>query len=123
MLQIAFTPFDSYSAVELAAGFMATVASLLGLFIGYLAFRALRRHGGKQMRYLSLGMVILFGVTYAVAIVGQSLISIRVLPLLYQNLFRLLVRTLQVVGLTFITYSLWSSARSGPSSESTESAD
>jgi hypothetical protein len=58
------------------------------------------------MRYLSIGMILLFGVTYATAFVGQSLVSARILPVATRDLFGLLVCVLQIIGLATIAYSL-----------------
>lgn len=94
------------SAVDAAAVVAGTLAAGLGLYIGYQAFRGLRRNDSRSMRYLSIGMILLFGVTYATAFVGQALISFRVVPIRTQDAFRLVVRLLQVTGLGFIAYSL-----------------
>ncbi|WP_226023482.1 DUF7521 family protein [Halomicrobium salinisoli] len=94
------------SAVGLAAGAAATGSALVGLYIGGHAYRGLRRNDDPSMRYLSAGMIILFGVTYVAALVGQGLITFRVVPVRYQNVFRLVVRVLQLTGLVTIAYSL-----------------
>ncbi|WP_225334495.1 DUF7521 family protein [Halomicrobium urmianum] len=94
------------SAVGLAAGAAATGSALVGLYIGGHAYRGLRRNDDPSMRYLSIGMILLFGVTYITALVGQGLITFRVVPVRYQNVFRLLVRVLQLTGLVTIAYSL-----------------
>jgi len=92
--------------LALLAGAAATVSAVVGLYIGYQAYRGLRRNDEPAMRYLSAGMVVLFGLTYLVAVVGQGLLSFAYLPIAAQNAFRLVVRLLQVVGLSLIAYSL-----------------
>jgi hypothetical protein len=62
-------------------------------------------------------MVLLFGVTYLLAIVGQGLIAFHVLPLSSQGVLRLVVRLLQLVGLAMIAYSLRVAARGGAAVE------
>jgi hypothetical protein len=99
------------SLVGLLAGAAATGSAVVGLYIGYQAYRGLRRNDEPAMRYLSAGMVLLFGVTYLLAIVGQGLIAFHVAPLSAQDLFRLLVRVLQLAGLALIAYSLRVAAR------------
>jgi hypothetical protein len=94
------------SPIGLLAGAAATVSALLGLYIGYQAYRGLRRNDERSMRWLSIGMILLFGLTYTLAVAGQGLIAFRVLPIRFQNVVRLLVRTTQVVGLGCIAYSL-----------------
>jgi hypothetical protein len=93
-------------AVDVLAGAAATGSALVGLYIGYQAYRGLRRNDEPAMRYLAAGMIILFGVTYLLAVVGQGLIAVHVLSLRFQGVFRLLVRSLQLVGLSLIAYSL-----------------
>jgi len=99
------------SVVGLAAGVAATGSALVGLYIGVHAYRGLRRNDDPSMRYLSAGMILLFGVTYVIALAGQGLITLRVVPIRYQNVFRLLVRLLQLTGLVTIAYSLHIAAR------------
>mgnify|MGYP000465863260 FL=1 len=94
------------SPISLLAGVAATLSALLGLYIGYQAYRGLRRNDERSMRWLSVGMILLFGLTYTLAVAGQGLITFRVLPIRFQNVIRLLVRTTQVVGLVCIAYSL-----------------
>jgi len=47
------------------------------------------------MRYLSIGMVLLFGVTYVTAFAGNALLQVGSVPLVYQDYFRLVVRLIQ----------------------------
>lgn len=94
------------SPIGLVAGVAATGSAVIGLYIGYQAYRGLRRNDEPSMRYLSIGMILLFGVTYVFALGGQGLIAFRVLPISLQNLIRLVVRVIQLVGLGFIAYSL-----------------
>jgi hypothetical protein len=94
------------SAVDALAGAAATGSALVGLYIGYQAYRGLRRNDEPAMRYLAAGMIVLFGVTYLLAVVGQGLIAFHVVTLGFQDVFRLLVRVLQLVGLSLIAYSL-----------------
>jgi hypothetical protein len=92
--------------IGLLAGVAATGSAVIGLYIGVHAYRGLRRNDEPSMRYLSIGMILLFGVTYVLALAGQGLIAFRVIPIHLQNTVRLLVRLVQLVGLGFIVYSL-----------------
>lgn len=94
------------SVVDLATGVAATLSAVIGLYIGYHAFRGLRRHGEPSMRYLSFGMIILFGVTYVIALFGQGLVIFEILPVYYQSQIRLIVRLLQLAGLGCIAYAM-----------------
>lgn len=95
-----------FTLVELAVVAAASLSTVVGLYIGYQAYRGLRRHDSAPMRYLSIGLIILTAVTYSVALVGTLLLRFEVLPLPYQDWFRLVVRLLQLAGLLFIAYSL-----------------
>lgn len=96
----------SLQLIELATLAFAGGSALVGLFIAFLAIRALRRHRSKQMLVLSVGMILLFGAAYLVALMGTVLIQIRVLTLPQQEYIRLTVRILQFAGLVAIAYSL-----------------
>jgi len=97
---------EPFSTVELATVVFATLTSILGIFIAYQAYRGLRRNDSRPMWYLSTGLILLFGVTYVVSFVGQALITLRVLELPAQDLFRLMVRILQLSGVAMIAYSM-----------------
>jgi hypothetical protein len=90
----------------LLAGLAATASAVIGLYIGYHAFRSLRRNDDPSMRYLSVGMILLFGVTYVLALLGQGLLTLRVIPIQLQGSVRFVVRLIQLVGLVFILQSL-----------------
>lgn len=96
-----------YTPIQLAVLVFASASAVLGLYIGYLAYRGLRRHDSTQMLVLSIGMLLLFGVAYGVSVAGTLLLEFRVLPLPSQDLFRLGVRVVQFVGLVCIAYSLY----------------
>jgi hypothetical protein len=95
-----------YQLIELLTLGFAGASALVGLFIAFLALRGLRRYRSRQMLFLSVGMLLLFGAAYLVALVGTLLIQIRALRLPQQNYVLLLVRLLQFVGLVAIAYSL-----------------
>jgi hypothetical protein len=101
------------SLANLLAGVAATGSALVGLYIGYQAYRGLRRNDEPAMQYLAAGMIVLFGVTYVMAVVGQGLIALHVVTLGAQSAIRLLVRLFQLVGLSLIAYSLHVASRSG----------
>jgi hypothetical protein len=100
------TPTGLGSPIGLLAGVLATGSAVVGLYIGYQAYRGLRRNDERSMRWLSVGMILLFGLAYSLAVAGQGLIAFRIVPIRLQNVFRLLVRLTQFVGLGCIAYSL-----------------
>lgn len=97
---------DGLDLVRFATLAFAGGSSVLGLLIAYFAYRGLRRHDSRQMLYLSAGMILLFGVAYAVAALGSVLFHYWLLPLPYQDPFRLVVRVVQFAGLVLIAQSL-----------------
>ena len=98
---------DAFTTLELLTMSVAGLTALVGLYIGYQAYRGLRRHDSAPMRYLSIGMVLLFGVTYVTAFAGNALLRVGPLPLVYQDYFRLVVRLVQLSGVLCIAYSLY----------------
>lgn len=96
----------TFRTIELATVLLAGASALVGLFIAFLAIRALRRHRSRQMLFLSTGMILLFGAAYLIALIGTVLIHARVLTLPQQNYFQLITRVLQLAGLLAIAYSL-----------------
>jgi hypothetical protein len=95
-----------FSPVELAVSATATGSAAVGLYVGYQAFRGLRRHRSRPMWYLSAGLVVLTAVTYSLAFVGTLLFQFRLLELPQQDYVRLAFRLSQLVGLLLIAYSL-----------------
>lgn len=94
------------STIGLLAGAAATCSAIIGLYIGYQAYRGLRRNEERSMRWLAIGMILLFGASYSLALIGQGLIAFRILPIRLQNIVRLVVRLVQLSGLVCIAYSL-----------------
>jgi len=94
------------SPLALLTGAVATATAIVGLYIGYQAYRGLQRNDERSMRWLSAGMILLFGLAYTLAVVGQGLLTFRILPIRFQNVIRLLVRAIQLSGLLCIAYSL-----------------
>lgn len=96
-----------FEPIELVLMALAGVAVLIGLFISYQAYRGLRRNDSRQMLLLSAGMVLLFGVAYGLAFLTSVFLQFRVLPLVYQDALRVVVRLVQVAGLALIAYSMY----------------
>jgi len=86
---------------------MAGASTILGLFIGWQAYRGFRRHASRSMQFLSVGLVLLTAVTFTAAFVGSALLRYGLLDATLRGPFTLVVRTLQFVGLAFIAYSLY----------------
>lgn len=95
-----------YRPIELAVTGFASASAVVGLYIAWQAYRGLTEYDSRRMLYLSVGMVLLFGVAYAVGLIGTLLLQFRILPLPYQDPFRLTIRAIQFVGLLSIAYSL-----------------
>ena len=98
---------SGFQPVELVLMSFATASVALGLFISYQAYRGLRRNESRQMLYLSVGMILLFGVAYGLAFLTSVFLQFRVLPLVYQDALRVAVRLAQFAGLVCIAYSMY----------------
>lgn len=105
---------SQFTAIELATTTVAAVTAVVGLYIGYQAYRGLRRHDSQPMRYLSVGLILLFGVAYVTAFSVNALLRLGSVPLVYQGYFRLVVRVVQLSGVTCIAYSLYLTRSDGP---------
>jgi hypothetical protein len=82
-------------------------STLVGLFIGYQAYRGFRRHQSTAMQYLSAGLILITAVTNTAAFVGTGLLRLGVIDAGLQSPLTLSVRLLQLVGLVCIAYSLY----------------
>ena len=96
-----------YTGVQIVTLAFAGGSALVGLFIGYLAYRGLQRNRSRKMLFLAVGMILLFGVAYGVSLVGTLLFQFRILPLPLQDIFRLAIRVIQFAALLCIAYSLY----------------
>lgn len=96
-----------YTVVQLLALGFAGASAIVGLIIGYQAYRGLQRNQSRQMLFLATGMILLFGVAYGVSFLGTFLFQFRVLELPMQDLFRASIRIIQFVALVCIAYSLY----------------
>lgn len=96
-----------YTGVQLAVLAFAAASSVVGLFIGGLAFRAALRNRSRQMLFLAVGMLLVFGVAYGVSTAGYLLLELGYLDVGGQDPFHLGVRVVQFAGLSCIAYSLW----------------
>lgn len=97
----------AFTTVELLVVALTTLTTIGGLFIAYQAYRGLRRNDSRPMWFLSVGLILLFGVTYFLSAFGQFLVSFRILSLPMQDFVFLLVRLLQFSGIVLIAYSMW----------------
>ncbi|MXR21560.1 DUF7521 family protein [Halobacterium bonnevillei] len=82
-------------------------STVVGLFIGYHAYRGFRRHQSTAMQYLSAGLILLTAVTYTAAFAGSALLRYGVIDGTLRQPFTLTVRLLQLAGLLCIAYSLY----------------
>ena len=82
-------------------------STLVGLFIGYQAYRGFRRHQSRSMQYLSAGLILVTAVTNMAAFVGTGLLRLGVIDAGLQSPLTLTVRLLQFAGLLCIAYSLY----------------
>lgn len=93
--------------VEVATISIPLASAVLGLVIGYQAYRGFRRHESASMRFLSIGLILLTAVSFSVAAFGTLLLRWHVFPSNFETPIRLVARISQFAGLAFITYSLY----------------
>jgi len=94
--------------LQFAMTVVAFVSTILGLAIGYQAYRGFRRNDSRSMRQLSLGLILLTAVPYTISFTGTLLIRLEFVPVSTQTPIGFAARVVQLLGLAFITYSLYS---------------
>lgn len=97
----------SYDLLDWALLASAFGLVVLGLVLGYQAYRGFRRNDSRPMQYLSVGLILLTAVAYTLAFAGTLLLREGYVPLEFQRPLTLVVRLIQFVGLGLITYSLY----------------
>lgn len=80
---------------------------VLGLVLGYQAYRGFRRNDSRPMQFLSVGLILLTAVAYTLAFVSTLLLREGIVPIEFQRPITLGVRLVQFAGLLLITYSLY----------------
>jgi hypothetical protein len=98
---------QSYTLLDWSQLGVSIASVVLGLIIGYQAYRGFRRNDSRSMQFLSLGLILLTAVPFTLSFTAT--LAIRLEPSLagiQQELF-LVVRLIQFVGLACITYSLY----------------
>lgn len=92
--------------IELVASVFAAGSATVGLYIGYQAFRSLRRHSDPSMWYLGIGLILLTAVTYTFTFLGSMLVHLRLLSVTQQDYFSTTAHLLQFTGLLCLAYAL-----------------
>ena len=98
---------EGYTLMDWALLVAALGTTVLGIVIGYQAYRGFRRNDSRPMQYLSVGLLLLTGVAYSISFVGTLLLQQGTIPIEFQQPLTLVVRLIQFVGLGFITLSLY----------------
>ncbi|WP_226012047.1 DUF7521 family protein [Halomicrobium salinisoli] len=96
----------AWTLVQWLIATLAFGSTVVGGYVGYQAYRGFRRHHSRTMQYLSVGLISLTAVSFAVAFLGSVLLRRGYLPASYQQPLTLATRTFQFVGVTLIAYSL-----------------
>jgi hypothetical protein len=86
---------------------VAVASVVLGLVIGYQAYRGFRRNDSRSMQYLSLGLIFLTAVPFTLSFVGTLVINFQPDFASFERYLLAASRTIQLAGLVFITYSLY----------------
>jgi len=80
---------------------------VLGLVVGYQAYRGFRRNSSRPMQFLSLGLVLLTAIPFTLTFVVTLLIRFDPSLAVFRQGTFLLAQVFQFAGLAFITYSLY----------------
>lgn len=101
------TLLQSYTLLDWSQLGVSIGSVILGLIIGYQAYRGFRRNDSRSMQFLSLGLILLTAVPFTLSF--ATTLAIRLEPSLLdiQREVFLIVRFIQFAGLACITYSLY----------------
>lgn len=101
------TPLQSYTLVDWGVLAVSIGSVVLGLIIGWQAWRGFRRNDNRSMQFLSLGLILLTAIPFTLSF--TTTLAIRLEPSLreIQGELFLVVRLIQFAGLACITYSLY----------------
>jgi len=95
------------SPLEFAVAVVALVSTVLGLLVGYQAYRGFRRNDSPRMRYISAGLILLTAIPYTVSFVGTLLIRLDLLAAAMRSPIGLVARLVQLCGLVCLVYALY----------------
>lgn len=98
---------QSYTPLDWGVLAVSIASVVLGLIIGYQAYRGFRRNDSRSMQYLSLGLIFLTAVPFTLSFTGTLVMRVEPELAAYQQELFFAVRIIQFVGLAFITYSLY----------------
>ena len=98
---------QNYTLLDWSQLGISIASVVLGLVIGYQAYRGFRRNDSRSMQFLSLGLIFLTAVPFTLSF--ATTLAIRFEPELasVQREVFLVVRFIQFVGLVCLTYSLY----------------
>lgn len=97
-----------FGPLELVVAAVAFVSTVLGLLIGYQAYRGFRRNDSGRMRYISIGLILLTAIPYTVSFTGTLLIRLDLVAATMRTPIGLVARLIQLAGLACLTYALYS---------------
>lgn len=97
----------NYTAMAWAELAISLGSVLLGLVVGYQAYRGFRRNDSRPMQYLSVGLILLTAVPFTMTFATS--LAIHRDPSLagFRDPVFFLARSAQFLGLVLITYSLY----------------
>lgn len=97
-----------FGPLQLAVAVVASISTVLGLLIGYQAYRGFRRNDSARMRYISMGLILLTAIPYTVSFTGTLLIRLELVAPGARTPIGLVARLIQLAGLVCLTYALYS---------------
>lgn len=98
---------QSYTLLDWGVLAVSIASVVLGLIVGYQAYRGFRRNDSRAMQYLSIGLILLTAVPFTLSFTGTLAMRLEPGLVSIRREFNLVVRIIQFAGLAFITYSLY----------------
>jgi len=98
---------EGYTTLDWVLLVVSVCSVILGLVIGYQAYRGFRRNDSRAMQYLSIGLILLTAVPFTLSFGITAIMQVQPELTPFRQELVLLTRTSQLVGLACITYSLY----------------
>ncbi len=98
---------EGYTTLDWVLLVVSACSVILGLVIGYQAYRGFRRNDSRAMQYLSIGLILLTAVPFTLSFGITGIMQLQPELARFRRELVVITRASQLVGLAFITYSLY----------------
>lgn len=97
----------SYTLLDWSVLAVSVASVVLGLVIGYQAYRGFRRNDSRSMQYLSVGLILLTAVPFTLSFAGTLVLYFRPDLAAFRQPYQFVIRIIMFLGLGFLTVSLY----------------